>query len=69
MKIKSVLPYAVEVAGLGIYAEPGQAVEVDDADAKHLLKSGAWHGPARARRRVEVSAEPEPKSRTAAKEK
>jgi len=52
MKLKTVLPYPVEVAGLGIYAEPGQAVEVDDADAKHLLKSGAW-----------VSAEPAAKSR------
>ena len=42
MKIKSTLPYPVEVPNLGIAAEPGEAVDVPAADAKSLIKSGAW---------------------------
>ncbi len=56
MKLKSTLPFPVEVAHLGLYAEPGDVVEVPDDAAQELLDSGAW-----------VSAEPKPK--TAPKEK
>ncbi|HPZ50943.1 MAG TPA: hypothetical protein PLG38_11425 [Propionibacteriaceae bacterium] len=42
MKIKSILPYPVEVPNLGIAAEPGEVVEVDDVQAEVLIESGAW---------------------------
>lgn len=42
MKIKSILPYPVEVPNLGIAAEPGEAVDVPDADAEALIEAGAW---------------------------
>ena len=68
MKIKSTLPYPVEVPNLGIAAEPGEAVDVPDADSEALIESGAWvAAPARRVRPARVITE---KSRTtAAKEK
>ena len=42
MKIKSILPYPVEVSNLGVAAEPGEVVEVDDVQAEALIESGAW---------------------------
>ena len=42
MKIKSILPYPVEVPNLGIAAEPGEVVEVANVQAEVLVASGAW---------------------------